>query len=815
MLSLQMKNEGFLSDPQLLPRIKEHCRNFPSQSLRAERIAYDLQQKYTEYSRKQFKPFTRLVQDGLEKLRIEANPEPVVVDVIEDAGGSDGDVVPIDVPNETPAKNSARKRKAERVSTPKKNTIYDDEAIDKEFDSFKGNNRANRGLLNLYAKNQPKTPQLTLNVTNSKTESSKKNKPANASGEKTPSAPRGLGSVSTFNISPRTSNVRFNDLGGCDRQFLEVCRLVMHLKRPKTYDLLGVDPPKGFIIHGPPGCGKTLFAQAVAGEFDLPLLQLAATELVSGVSGETEDKIRQLFTIAKDNAPCVLILDEIDAIAPRRETATREMERRIVSQLSNSLDDLFGVKDDKPLKDRLDFTADGEVSIINDSAELKGHVLVIGTTSRPDAVDGGLRRAGRFDCEIALGIPDEAARLKILSTICKLPLDENVSMLSIARLTPGYVGADLNALVREAAKCAINRIFDTIVNRNSTKRQMTNAEVKEELDKVLIWLNGDDDPSVLEGLGGFHVVMNDFERALENVQPSAKREGFATVPDVTWNDIGALSDIRQELEWSILYPVKRPEDFALLGISSKPQGILLCGPPGCGKTLLAKAVANETGMNFISVKGPELLNMYVGESERAVRTVFQRARDSSPCVIFFDEIDALCPKRSNNESSGSSRLVNQLLTEMDGVEGRKQVFLIGATNRPDIVDAAILRPGRLDKILFVNFPNSSDRADILRKATKGGTNPKISSDVNFEEIGCLPELDGFTGADLAAIVHEASIIALKERLFKNDTSVDCVSTPHFLEAIKRIRPSVTEADRKKYSRMREIYSKKSDVVVNS
>ncbi|VDL65695.1 unnamed protein product [Nippostrongylus brasiliensis] len=239
----------------------------------------------------------------------------------------------------------------------------------------------------------------------------------------------------------------------------------------------------------------------------------------------------------------------------------------------------------------------------------RGYVLVIGTTSRPDAVDGGLRRAGRFDCEISLGIPDEQARQKILETVCKLPLDDSVNMKTVARLTPGYVGADLNALVREAAKCAINRIFDTIVNHNSSKRQMTNEEIKEELAKVLSWLEADDDPRVLKELGGFVVAMSDFERALENVQPSAKREGFATVPDVSWQDIGALSDIRQELEWNILFPVKRPEDFALLGISAKPQGILLCGPPGCGKTLLAKAVANETGINFISVKGPELLNM--------------------------------------------------------------------------------------------------------------------------------------------------------------------------------------------------------------
>ncbi|VDL67083.1 unnamed protein product, partial [Nippostrongylus brasiliensis] len=317
---------------------------------------------------------------------------------------------------------------------------------------------------------------------------------------------------------------------------------------------LGVDPPKGFLVHGPPGCGKTLFAQAVAGQLDLPMIHLAATELVSGVSGDTEEKIRQLFETAKQNAPCVLILDDIDAIAPRRETATREMERRVVSQLSNSLDELYDSKRLPTLSEKIRISDDGEVSLAEDmEASGRGYVLVIGTTSRPDAVDGGLRRAGRFDCEISLGIPDEQARQKILETVCKLPLDDSVNMKTVARLTPGYVGADLNALVREAAKCAINRIFDTIVNHNSSKRQMTNEEIKEELAKVLSWLEADDDPRVLKELGGFVVAMSDFERALENVQPSAKREGFATVPDVSWQDIGALSDIRQELEWNILY----------------------------------------------------------------------------------------------------------------------------------------------------------------------------------------------------------------------------------------------------------------------
>uniref|UniRef100_A0A7I5E7Y6 Nuclear valosin-containing protein-like n=1 Tax=Haemonchus contortus TaxID=6289 RepID=A0A7I5E7Y6_HAECO len=814
------QSDGFVSDPQLLPRIKEHCLNFPDQKFfRPEDVAFDLQRKYHEYSRKKYKPFVAIVREGLNRLKIKDRPE----DMQATRTDNNEDVAVIlerksesTLTSAIKPSKSNRKRKAQSLnsSTAKVEDICisSDEDNDKIFETFKGTNSSNKSLLNLYSNNRKCD---NSSVPGTQSASMKKMRSGAVKSAATSSfahtAPRGIGNVPTFAVQPRSSTVTFEQLGGCDRQFLEVCRLAMHMKRPHTYNMLGLEPPKGFLVHGPPGCGKTLFAQAVAGQFDLPMIQLAATELVSGVSGDTEEKIRQLFVIAKQSAPCVLILDDIDAIAPRRETATREMERRIVSQLSCSLDELFGPKRELSISEKISVTGDGEVVLNDDETKVCGHVLVIGTTSRPDAVDGGLRRAGRFDCEISLGIPDEQARQKILHTVCKLPLDDDVDMKMVARITPGYVGADLNALVREAAKCAINRIFDTIVNHTSSKRRMTNEEIKEELDKVLMWLQADDDPSVLEKLGGFRVKMSDFERALENVQPSAKREGFATVPDVSWQDIGALNDIRQELEWNILFPVKRPEDFALLGITAKPQGILLCGPPGCGKTLLAKAVANETGMNFISVKGPELLNMYVGESERAVRTVFQRARDSSPCVIFFDEIDALCPKRSQNETSGGSRLVNQLLTEMDGVEVRKQVFLIGATNRPDIVDPAILRPGRLDKILFVDFPSPSDRADILKKTTKNGTHPKLSPDVDFDKLSQLPDLDGFTGADLAALVHEASIVALKARLFGNDHHVDAVAMEHFLKALTNIRPSVTEADRKKYMRMKEIYGVKRRV----
>ncbi|KAK6053454.1 ATPase, AAA family [Cooperia oncophora] len=566
------QNEGFVSDPLLLPRIKEHCLNFADQKFfRPEDVAFDLQRKYHEYGRKKYKPFVAMVREGLNRLNIKDRPENA--EAVSTENNDDVTVVlekksenAVVRPTE-PSKNE-RKRKAlsSNSSAPKVEDvcISSDEDNDRKFEEYKGTNGANKAVLNLYSKKDAPS------VASKKKRTDTGKNPATSSS--VPSAPRGLGSVPTFSIQPRPSTVTFEQLGGCDRQFLEVCRLAMHMKRPHTYNMLGVEPPKGFLVHGPPGCGKTLFAQQIplrpvarATSHLLPMIQLAAPELVSRVClGDTEERgsscefvasllkqeVHRVFAEA-----LIQILDDIDAIAPRRETATREMERRVVSQLSNSLDELSGQNRKASIGERISIANDGEVSLMDDEPKSCGHVLVTGTTSRPDAVDGGLRRAGRFDCEISLGIPDEQARQKILHTVCKLPLDDDVSMKMVARLTPGYVGADLSALVREAAKCAINRIFDTIVNHNSSKRHMTNEEIKEELDKVLAWLQADDDPKVLERLGGFSVKMSDFERALENVQPSAKREGFATVPDVSWEDIGALSDIRQELEWNILVSI--------------------------------------------------------------------------------------------------------------------------------------------------------------------------------------------------------------------------------------------------------------------
>ncbi|XP_053291684.1 nuclear valosin-containing protein-like isoform X2 [Pleuronectes platessa] len=627
--------------------------------------------------------------------------------------------------------------------------------------------------------------------------------------------------------------LKFEDVGGNEDTLTEVCKLMINMRHPEVYQHLGMVPPRGFLLHGPPGCGKTLLAQAVAGELQLPLLKVSAPELVSGVSGESEQKLRELFDLAVSSAPCILFIDEIDSITPRREVASKDMERRIVAQLLTCMDDL-------------------------NSLTVTAQILVIGATNRPDSLDPALRRAGRFDREICMGIPDEAARLRILKTLCrKLKLPEDFDYQQLAHLTPGYVGADLMALCREAAMTAVNRALlemrgwpqgegqistsELLTSNVQTEAVVTDGEVGEqqttdmkpvsqeesgqsqlqqgELCHLLHLLKSTDTLSE-EELDSLSILMSDFQASLSSIQPSAKREGFATVPDVTWENVGALHDIREELTMAILAPVRSPEQFKALGLSA-PSGVLLAGPPGCGKTLLAKAVANESGLNFISVKGPELLNMYVGESERAVRQVFQRGRNSAPCVIFFDEIDALCPRRSGHESGASVRVVNQLLTEMDGLETRRQVFIMAATNRPDIIDPAILRPGRLDKTLYVGLPPAKDRHEILLTITKGGTKPQLEQDVSLEEIAFDERCDCLTGADLTALVREASVNALRAYLKSQNPPASSsgprcsagsvahirVSKQNFEDAFKKVRPSVSKKDQRTYELLRESLSR--------
>ncbi|KAI8824057.1 ribosome biogenesis ATPase RIX7 [Fimicolochytrium jonesii] len=630
-----------------------------------------------------------------------------------------------------------------------------------------------------------------------------------------------------------TPTARLSDLGGMDGCVEEVLQLIgMPLKHPEIFLHLGIQPPRGILLHGPPGCGKTLLAHAIAGEAGVPFVSISAPSIVSGMSGESEKKLREIFDEAKDIAPCLMFIDEIDAITPKRETAQREMERRIVAQLLTCLDDISMDKtDNKP-------------------------VIVIGATNRPDSIDSALRRAGRFDREIAIGVPDEAARARILDKLCsKLRLSGDLDTKSLAKVTPGYVGADLNALTAEAGMLAVQRILKTLTRKTGPEGPAEavvappsismDGEAMDVDQQIPTTTETSDSPTWVEGIQGvlsqtmsvseflsscpeplteselepLCIIFSDFEAALKVVQPSAKREGFATVPDVSWADVGALTQVREELRMAIVEPIRHPEFFSRMGIASA-MGVLLYGPPGCGKTLLAKAVANESCCNFISVKGPELLNKYVGESERAVRMVFARAQASSPCVIFFDELDALCPARSNEgESQSSSRLVNTLLTEMDGMQGRKQVYVIAATNRPDMIDPAMLRPGRLDKALYVDLPDASERYDILTAVAR---RTPLAPDVDLRSVAGDARCDGFSGADLAALVREAAVAALREGLFQQSAALGApgawgvnhiqgpkvkveatfVQQRHFMVAFSKMLPSVNKKDRRKYDLLR-------------
>jgi len=595
------------------------------------------------------------------------------------------------------------------------------------------------------------------------------------SGKRTMETP-GIKKRKKLEVTVQASQVTFAEFGGNEDVLCNICKLLVHLKHPEVYIKLGVTPPRGFLLHGPPGCGKTLLAHAIAGELQLPFIKISAPEIVSGVSGESEQKLRELFDQAITSSPCVLFIDEIDSITPKRENAQREMERRIVAQLLTCLDELSSKPDTQ--------------------------VVVIGATNRPDSLDPALRRAGRFDREIALGIPDTKARRKILEVVCKdLRLEPGTDFGNLALLTPGYVGADLTSLTREAAMAAVNRVFGDFCPQAGT-----------DLASLLGWLR-DTPPLGDSQLGGLFIQKDDWKEALKIVQPSAKREGFATVPDVTWGDVGALENVREELQLAILAPVTHQDQFSSLGLPQS-SGVLLVGPPGCGKTLVAKAIANEAGINFISVKGPELLNMYVGESERAVRSVFQRAKNSRPCVIFFDEVDSLCPRRTNSSSdSGSgSRVVNQLLTEMDGVEGRAGVWIMAATNRPDILDPAVLRPGRLDKILYVGFPGPRDRVEILRALTKNGSRPCLGGGVSLELVGEDARCEGFSGADVGNLVREASMNALRESLKRGKSEGGIVvEREHFERAFRVVRPSVGGKDRERYQAMGRKYGVREEV----
>ncbi|KAM2855105.1 hypothetical protein FF1_025466 [Malus domestica] len=591
------------------------------------------------------------------------------------------------------------------------------------------------------------------------------------------------GSVSREVEVKGSEGPRFRDLGGMEKVIEELkMEVIVPLRHPELPLWLGVRPMSGILLYGPPGCGKTKLAHAIANETGIPFYKISATEVVSGVSGASEENIRELFSKAYRTAPSIVFIDEIDAIASKRESLQREMERRIVTQLMTCMDESH----------RLVQSADAD-SNSQSSDNKSGYVLVIGATNRPDAVDGALRRPGRFDREIVLGVPDENARVKILSVLTRnLKLEGSFDLLKIARSTPGFVGADLKALADRAGNIAMKRII------HKRKTDMSVDTMDEEGNEEW-WMQ----PWLPEEMEKLTITMADFEEAVEVVQPSSKREGFSAIPNVKWEDVGGLDLLRKEFDRYIVRRVKYPENYEEFGVDLE-TGFLLYGPPGCGKTLIAKAVANEAGANFIHIKGPELLNKYVGESELAVRTLFSRARTCSPCILFFDEVDALTTKRGKEGGWVIERLLNQLLIELDGAEQRRGVFVIGATNRPDVMDRAVLRPGRFGKLIYVAPPTKDERGLILKALAR---KKPIDASVDLSEIGQRELCENFSGADLGALMNEAAMAALEEKLTLperiSDASPWTIKESHFEKALAKIAASVTDQQMQYYQRFGE------------
>ncbi len=540
--------------------------------------------------------------------------------------------------------------------------------------------------------------------------------------------------------------VAYEDIGGLGEQVKKVREMVeLPMKHPELFKKLGIVPPKGILLYGPPGTGKTLLAKAVANEAQVHFIYVSAPEIMGKFVGEAEERVRNLFKDAQENAPSIIFIDEIDSIAPKRDEVVGEVERRVVAQILSLMDGLEG----------------------------RGEVIVMAATNRVNSIDEALRRPGRFDREIEFTVPDKKAREQILGIHTRgMPLEvtgENkVDLNYFASLTHGFVGADLQALAKEAAMKALRRYLPQI-----------------DLEEETI------PPEVLENL---KITQPDFIDGLKDVQPSALREVAIEIPNIRWAQIGALESVKQELKQAVEWPIKNPGVFKEMGIRA-PKGILLYGPPGTGKTLLAKAVATESEANFISIKGPELMSMWVGEGERGVRKIFKKARQVAPCVVFFDEFDAIAPRRGNESGNNvTERMVNQLLTELDGVEVLNDVVFIAATNRPDLIDPALLRPGRIDKLIIVPAPDEVAREAILKVHTK---NMKLDKSVSLKELAAKTK--GFSGADLEGLVREAALFVLQN----NNMKPDLIKMKDFDEVLKKMNPTIKEDSEKAYEEFKE------------
>jgi transitional endoplasmic reticulum ATPase len=546
-----------------------------------------------------------------------------------------------------------------------------------------------------------------------------------------------------------SGGITYEDIGGLQKEIQRVREMVeLPMKHPQIFKKLGIEPPQGVLLHGPPGTGKTLLAKAVANETSANFFSIAGPEIISKYYGESEQQLREIFEDAKDDSPSIIFIDELDSIAPKREDVTGEVERRVVAQLLTMMDGL----------------------------ETRGQVIVIAATNRVDSVDPALRRPGRFDREIEIGVPDETGRQEILQIHTRgMPLSDDVDMNHLAAETHGFVGADIESLTKEAAMKALRRYLPEI-----------------DLDEE------DIPPSLIDRM---IVKRKDFGGALGEVEPSAMREVLVELPKVTWDDVGGLTDPKQQVKESVEWPLSDPEKFQRMGIEA-PKGVLLYGPPGTGKTLMAKAVANETNANFISVRGPQLLSKWVGESEKAIRQTFRKARQVSPTVIFFDELDSLAPSRGQEVGNNvSERVVNQLLTELDGLEEMEDVMVIGATNRPDMIDPALLRSGRFDRLVMLGEPDQEGREQILKIHT--GEVP-LSPDVSLRELSEIT--DGYVGSDLESIAREAAIEALRE-----DDNAEIVDMRHFRKAVESVRPTITDEIVDYYERMEEEFAGGSTV----